>query len=267
MSTQVILLEKVENLGALGDVVSVKPGFARNYLLPKKKALRASKANIAYFEAQKKGLEAANNKAKSDAEKLAKKIDGAKAALVRQASESGQLFGSVTSRDIAEAIAAETKETITRNMISINRNFKMIGLFPVDVMVHPEVKAEVTINIARTPEEAEIQAKSGRALIAEAETKEAPKERTIEEADEMLADVLEDSALEIEKDKAEAAEADAAKEAESEAKSAERKAKKDAKAAEEAEVETAAEGEEAPAEETSSSEDAPAEEEAADKAE
>jgi len=226
MSTQVILLERVAKLGEMGDIVNVKPGFARNYLLPQKKGLRATKNNIAYFEAQKKALEANNVAAKKTAEVLAKKIEGAKAALIRQASESGQLFGSVTSRDIAEAVATETGEAVTRNMVTINRNFKTIGLFPVDISLHAEVQATVTINIARTPEEAEIQAKTGKALVAEAEQEEAP-----QEAEANLEDVLEDSALEIEKDKAEAAVAQAAEDAVSAEKSEARKAKKEAKAA------------------------------------
>src|SRR5690606_22225 len=105
MATQVILLEKVDHLGAMGDVVSVKPGYARNYLLPQSKALRATQENIAYFEAQKSALEKANNEKKAVAEKSAKKIEGVKIAIIRQASEGGQLYGSVTSRDIAEAVS------------------------------------------------------------------------------------------------------------------------------------------------------------------
>lgn len=139
-ATQVILLEHVENLGEMGDVVSVKPGYARNFLLPQKKALRASKQNVAFFEAQKKHLAAENEKRKKEAQKLADKIDGAKIPLIRQASEAGQLYGSVTARDIADAILAETKVTIQRNMVRLNQNFKSLGLIPVDIMVHPEVK-------------------------------------------------------------------------------------------------------------------------------
>lgn len=165
-ATQVILLERVESLGQMGDVVSVKPGFARNYLLPQKKALRASKENIAFFEAQKKHLQADNDKRKKDAEKVAKKIEGLKVPLIRQASEGGQLFGSVNARDIAAALSEISGETITKTMVYLNQNIKMIGFLVIDINLHPEVKAQITINIARTPEEAKIQAETGRVLIA-----------------------------------------------------------------------------------------------------
>lgn len=168
-ATQVILLERVESLGKMGDVVSVKPGYARNYLLPQKKALRASKENLAYFEAQKKHLETENDKLKKEAEKNAKKLEGTTAALIRQASEAGQLYGSVTSRDIAQAVSEAAKEDVRKNMVYLNTNLKTIGLFPIDIILHPEVKVSVTINIARNQGEAEIQAKTGRALIATAE--------------------------------------------------------------------------------------------------
>lgn len=223
MSTQVILLERVEKLGEMGDVVAVKPGYARNYLLPQKKALRASKENVAYFEGKKKHFEAENEKLKKEAEKLAKKLDGLKVPLVRAASESGQLYGSVNSRDIAEQIATESKEAITRQMVEINQNFKMIGLFPVDVVLHPEIKVEVVVNIARSSEEAKIQAETGRALVADANEEEEVQQQT----EEALEDVLEDSAIEAEKVKAEEETAKAeeeAKKAEAAAKKAEEKA-------------------------------------------
>lgn len=190
MSTQVILLERVEKLGELGEIVNVKPGYARNYLLPQKKALRASKENVAYFEAQKKTLEAENEKKKKEAEKFAKKIDGITVPVIRQASEAGQLFGSVNSRDISIAVSEESKETITRNMVDLNQNIKTIGLIPVAVVLHPEVKVEVIVNIARTVEEAEIQAKTGRALVAEAAEPE-----TIEEVVQAAeSEIVEDGA-------------------------------------------------------------------------
>ena len=182
-STQVILLERVEKLGELGEVVNVKPGYARNYLLPQKKALRASKENVAYFEAQKKSIEADNDKKRKEAEKLAKKIKGVKVPVIRQASEAGQLFGSVASRDIAASLTEETKETISRSMVYLNQNIKTIGLIPVVIILHPEVKVEITLNIARSPEEAEIQAKTGRALIAEAEEVAPPAEEPEENQD------------------------------------------------------------------------------------
>ena len=166
-ATQVILLERVEKLGNLGDVVSVKPGYARNYLLPQKKALRASKENIAYFDAQKKALQAENDKQKKEAEKTAKKLEGLKAPLIRQASEAGQLYGSVNSRDIAAVISDESKETVTRGMVDLNQNIKTLGLFAIDVILHPEVRVSVTINVARSLDEAKTQAETGRALIAD----------------------------------------------------------------------------------------------------
>tara|TARA_R110002095_G_scaffold215403_3_gene209505 strand:- start:621 stop:1247 length:627 start_codon:yes stop_codon:yes gene_type:complete len=182
-STQVILLERVERLGELGEIVNVKPGYARNYLLPQKKALRASKENVAYFEAQKKTLEANYEKNKKEAEKLAKKIAGIRVPIIRQASEAGQLFGSVTSRDIANAVAEGSKETILRSMIDMNQNIKTIGLIAVDVILHPEVKVEVTINIARTVEEAKIQADLGHALVADHAEEQAIEEEVVEAAE------------------------------------------------------------------------------------
>ncbi len=173
-STQVILLERVERLGELGEIVSVKPGYARNYLLPQKKALRASKENITYFEAQKKAIEEQNDKNRKEAEKLAKKIGGVKVAIIRQASEAGQLFGSVAARDIAQAVCDETKEAVTRSMVQLNQNIKTVGLIPAAIMLHPEVKVDVIVNIARSEEEAKIQAKTGCALIVEAERDEEP---------------------------------------------------------------------------------------------
>lgn len=233
MATQVILLERVENLGQMGDVVSVKPGYARNYLLPQSKALRASKENIAYFDAQKKTLEAENEKKRKEAEKLAAKIKGVKVPLIRAASEAGQLYGSVNSRDIAEQLSAETKLDIQRSMVVINQNYKTIGLFDVDVVLHPEVKERITVNIARNEEEAKIQAETGKALIAEAD--ENIEEVIAEEAaavEEGLEEVLEEGALEAQKEKQAEAEAKAADEAKkAEEKAAKKAAKEEAKAA------------------------------------
>ncbi|HRC27283.1 MAG TPA: 50S ribosomal protein L9 [Alphaproteobacteria bacterium] len=194
MPTQVILLERVEKLGAMGDVVAVKPGYARNYLLPQKKALRATKDNVAYFEAQKKHLEADNDKRRKGSEGLAKKLDGTRAALIRQASEGGQLYGSVTARDIATAVSAESGVDVTRQMVELNTNFKTLGLFPVTIALHPEVRVVVTINIARSVDEAEIQAKTGRALIAEERREEEDRQRQ-EAAAPAAESVLEDSVL------------------------------------------------------------------------
>lgn len=237
MSTQVILLERVEKLGNMGDVVAVKPGYARNFLLPQKKALRASKDNVAYFESQKKNLEADNDKRKAAATKLAKKLEGLSISLIRQASENGQLYGSVASRDIADEAAKASGEEITRSMVILNQNYKMIGLFPVDVTLHPEVKVVVNVNIARSPEEAEIQAKTGKALVDDGshENEEAQaqsEEKAAQAQEEALADVLEEGALEAEKerqaDAEEKAEQDAVKEEERAAKRAEKAAAKQA---------------------------------------
>ena len=190
MSTQVILLEKMDNLGEMGDVVSVRPGYARNYLLPQKKALRANKENIAYFETQKAALQAANDKKKAEAEKNRKKVEGQIVAVLRQASESGQLFGSVNSRDIAEQITEQTSVAVQRSMIVINDNFKTIGLFPLTVVLHPEVKVDVTLNIARNADEAKIQAETGKALTGEQEEEQEPQSSDDAEKDEAFFEVL-----------------------------------------------------------------------------
>ncbi len=155
---QVILLERVEKLGQMGDVVRVKPGFARNFLLPQKKALRATKENMERFEKQRAQLEATNLKLKEEADVIAKKLDGLSVVLVRQAGETGQLYGSVTSRDIADAVAA-AGFTVSPRQIRIDRPIKALGLVKTRVMLHPEVAAVVTVNVAKSEEEAEIQAK------------------------------------------------------------------------------------------------------------
>ncbi len=230
-STQVILLERVEKLGNMGDVVNVKPGFARNFLLPQKKALRASKDNIAYFEAQKKHFQAESDKLKKDAEKRLPKLNAVKVPLIRQASESGQLYGSVTARDIAEQIEATTGEKIDRSKVLMNQNYKQIGLFPVEVLLHPEVKAEVIVNIARSAEEAKIQAETGKALVADSGDQDIQEESAAEQDqtdDAALEGVLEDSALEAEKEKQAAAEEDAKQKAEKAAAKAEAQAEKEA---------------------------------------
>ena len=144
MSTQVILLERIEKLGAMGDIVAVKPGYARNYLLPQNKALRATDANIAYFETQKSALEKLNAEKKTAAETKAKSFKDMTITLIRQAGETGQLYGSISGRDIADTINEEGKEKIERNMVELNQNFKEIGLFPVSISLHPEVKVEIT---------------------------------------------------------------------------------------------------------------------------
>ena len=249
MATQLILLERVEKLGNMGDVVSVKPGYARNYLLPQKKALRASKDNVAYFEAQKKAIESQSNEQKKDAEKLAKKVAGIKVPLIRAASESGQLYGSVNTRDIAQAAAETSGEALTRPMVKINTNFKTVGLFPVNIQLHPEVIVEITVNIARSKEEAQIQAETGRALMADDSRDDEPQEEAVD--DDALAGALEDDALEANKERTAEEAAKAAEEAaKTEVKSAKRAEKKAAKAEEEGEDEIAELTADAPAEES-----------------
>ncbi len=161
---QVILLERVENLGQMGDVVKVKPGFARNFLLPRQKALRATEDNIAYFAAQKKVFEGENLKKRDEAEKVGKKLAGLKTAIIRQASEAGQLYGSVSARDIAESVV-EKGFKIDKTQVRMEQAYKILGLYPVKVTLHPEVVVVVTINIARSKEEAKIQEERGEALI------------------------------------------------------------------------------------------------------
>lgn len=180
---QVILLEKIEKLGTLGQEVKVRDGFARNYLLPQRKALRATEANRAYFQREKAALEATNAKKRDAAATESKKLENLSVSIIRQASEAGHLYGSVSTRDIAEAIAATTKVAVERNHVVLNNSLKVLGLFPVTVSLHPEVKVAVTVNIARSAEEAEIQKKTGKALVktdaddkAEAKAEEAAEE-------------------------------------------------------------------------------------------
>ncbi len=154
----VVLLERIEKLGQMGQVVNVKPGFARNYLLPQKKAMRATKANLAYFETQRAQLEAANLNRKSEAEVVAGKLDGLRVVVIRQAGESGQLYGSVSSRDIAHAVT-EAGFTIERHQVVLDHTIKTLGLHQIRVALHPEVAVNVTANVAQSPEEAEMQAK------------------------------------------------------------------------------------------------------------
>src|SRR5215470_9684377 len=169
---QVVLLERVEKLGQIGDVVKVKDGFARNYLLPKKKALRATKENLAYFETQRAQLEARNLEHKKEAEKISGKLEGKVFIMLRQASDRGALYGSVTPRDIAEAITAGGF-TVARTQVPVDKPIKAIGLHEVSVVLHPEVRVHVTINVARSEEEAERQARGEDVLAETPEEEEA----------------------------------------------------------------------------------------------
>ncbi|HHC29169.1 MAG TPA: 50S ribosomal protein L9, partial [Rhodobacterales bacterium] len=152
---QVILLERVAKLGQMGEVVEVKPGYARNFLLPQGKALTASEANIASFEAQKAQLEARNLETKKEADSLGEKLAGQQFIVIRSASDAGSLYGSVTPRDAAEAATAEGF-TVDKKQIVLKGPIKELGLHDVEVRLHPEVEVEITLNIARSPEEAEL---------------------------------------------------------------------------------------------------------------
>ncbi len=164
---EVILLERISRLGQMGDTVKVKDGFARNFLLPKGKALRANEANKKKFEGQRAQLEARNLERKSEAAKIAEGLDGKTFVVVRSAGETGQLYGSVSSRDIAELITAEGF-TVARNQVELNQPIKAIGLSNVAISLHPEVEVTVTLNIARSAEEAERQSKGETLTTAEA---------------------------------------------------------------------------------------------------
>ena len=154
---EVILLERVEKLGAIGDVVKVKDGFARNYLLPRKKALRANEANRKVFEVNRARIEEENATRRSDAEKAAKGVDGKSVKLIRQASNTGQLYGSVSARDIAEALEAVGAK-VAKSQVVLDHPIKAIGMHDVKIALHPEVAVTVKVNVARSPEEADLQA-------------------------------------------------------------------------------------------------------------
>jgi large subunit ribosomal protein L9 len=176
---QVILLERVAKLGQMGDVVKVREGYARNYLLPQGKALRASEANMQAFESQKAQLETRNLETREEAEALSGKLDGTSYVVIRSASESGALYGSVTPRDIAEVLS-EAGFTVERRQIVLNAPIKALGLHEVGVALHPEVEVTVTINVARSSEEAELQA-SGKSIQDLAAEEEAAAEFEIAE--------------------------------------------------------------------------------------
>ena len=166
---EVILLERIEKLGQMGDVVNVKPGFARNFLLPKSKALRKTKQNLEHFEKQKAQLEADNLTNKKEASEVGAKLAGLTVTIIRAAGESGQLYGSVTSRDIAEAVSKRGIK-IAKQQVTLDRALKTLGLEPIRVSLHPEISVEIVANIARTDEEAKQQIKFGRAVITTEES-------------------------------------------------------------------------------------------------
>lgn len=155
---EIILLERIEKLGAIGDVVTVKDGYARNFLLPNKKALRSNAANKAVFEANRAKIEADNAARRSDAEKAAEGVNGKQIVLIRQSSNAGHLYGSVAVRDVVDALHADGVTNVSKAMVVLERPIKTLGVFDVKVALHPEVAVTITVNVARSPEEAELQA-------------------------------------------------------------------------------------------------------------
>jgi len=196
---EIILLERVEKLGQMGDVVSVKPGYARNYLLPQGKALRANKMNRERFETEKAQREADNLARRSDAETESAKMDGLAVSMVRAASEMGQLFGSVTSRDISDAVTA-AGFTIARTQVVMDKSIKTLGLHDIRIRLHPEVTVTVTVNVARSLDEAETQLRTGVAVtgLADDDDDDYGNEVSSEEATREEAPAIEASASEAE---------------------------------------------------------------------
>ena len=212
---EVILLERVEKLGAIGDVVSVKNGFARNYLLPRKKALRANASNKKLFEANRAKIEADNASRRTDAEAASKGVDGKTVQLIRQASNTGQLYGSVSARDIVEALDADGAK-VTKSQVVLDRPIKAIGVHEVRVALHPEVSVTVKVNVARSPEEADLQAQGVDVLAQMFEEEAAPVV-----AEELAEAAAEEAPVAAEEAPAEAAEEPAAAEGEGESEQAE----------------------------------------------
>jgi large subunit ribosomal protein L9 len=171
-AVEVILLERIEALGQMGEVVKVKPGYARNFLLPQKKAMRATKDNLAYFEKQRTQLEAQNLKRRQDAEGVAKKLEGLQVVILRQAGETGQLYGSVATRDVADAVTA-AGFTVDRRQILLDQPIKTLGIFKTRVALHPEVIVGISANVAQSDEEAQMQA-AGKMPAAAPEAAAAP---------------------------------------------------------------------------------------------
>lgn len=162
---ELILLQRVDKLGQMGEVVKVKPGYARNFLLPQKKALRANKANLATFEGQRAQLEAQNLKRREEAERLSERMAGLSVVIIRQAGESGSLYGSVSARDISDACTAAGLTT-NRNQVVLDQPIKTLGLTAVKLVLHPEVSLPITANVARSTEEAEKQARGEQVGLA-----------------------------------------------------------------------------------------------------
>ncbi len=191
---QVILLERISKLGQMGDVVTVKQGYARNFLLPQGKALRASDANIASFEGQKAQFEANNLESRTEAQALADKLNGQMFMVIRSASDAGALYGSVTTRDAAEA-ATEAGFTVDRGQVALSRPIKELGLHAVAVALHPEVEAQITLNVARSQQEADLQASGKSIQERDAEAEAAAEFEIAELFDDIGAAAAEDDEL------------------------------------------------------------------------
>jgi large subunit ribosomal protein L9 len=177
----VILLERIEKLGQIGDVVSVKPGFARNFLLPRKKALRATEDNRKRFEAQRSQIEANNLKRRQEAEAIRGRVDGVKVVIIRQASETGQLFGSVAPRDISESLT-KAGYTLDRRQVILDKPIKTLGLHNVRIALHPEVIVTIITNVAKSEDEAAQQEKAG-GFVAKAESEQPDLDKILAEAE------------------------------------------------------------------------------------
>ncbi len=186
---QIVLLERIAKLGQMGDVVNVKDGYARNFLLPQGKALRANKANLERFERDRAQLEAANLERKSEAEAVFNKLDGESIIIIRQSGDTGQLYGSVNSRDIAEALG-KAGFTLMRNQITLDRPIKTLGMHNVVVVLHPEVSALIQVNVARTEDEAARQAR-GETVLGEATAPENMEDATDDHGEDMAEDMFE----------------------------------------------------------------------------
>ena len=197
----VILLERIDKLGQMGDVVSVKTGYARNFLLPQKKALRATDANKSYFESKRTELEAINLERRTEAEAVAKKMDGLHVVLVRQAGEGGQLYGSVTARDVADSLKEEGVK-MDRGQVELNATIKQLGQYPVPVKLHPEVSVDITVTVSRSKDQADIDAAAAIAADLMEKAEDAAKAVELEqEAEQALEATLEGEAKDSSDDK------------------------------------------------------------------
>jgi large subunit ribosomal protein L9 len=185
-SVELILLQRVEKLGQMGDLVKVKPGYARNFLLPQKRAIRANKSNLERFEQQRAQLEAQNLKNREEAERIAERVGGLTVVIIRQAGEAGGLYGSVSSRDIADAATASGL-TINRQQVVLEHPIKTLGLTRVRVVLHPEVSLEITANVARSQEEAEKQSRGEAVGLAAEEADDVPAAEEVPESPDRFA--------------------------------------------------------------------------------